>query len=341
MSLSSLPPWVLLAALGVLVVLGLVLLVRGLSGSRAAEPPPVPLVAEEDAGESGILGDGGESGVHGDSVYGSGILLRGAEVTLTPADQPNGVFDRFDRWFERAVRWSGLGASPTGAVALMCLLAVAVGAALDLWQGRLWLTVAGAMLGLMLPLIAIAVLQGRHRRTLQNQLPDALYLMSSALRSGQTIEQAIDLYAQRGNRPLADEFRHTSGLLRLGWSPTAALQATAPRVGLLDFNLLASTVGLYTQTGGNLALMMDRLAASVRDRNQFRGQFAAQTAQARIVAIFLGGAAPLFLIAYALFEPDYVQTFFASARGWLTVCVCLLMEVIGVIWVWKLLKIDY
>ena len=331
MSLSSLPPEVLFGALGVLVILALVFLVRGLSPSRAPLPPPIPLIAEDDASESGVLSHGG----------GSGILLKGTEVTLTPAEQPNGVFDRFDRWFERAVRWSGLGASPAGAVALMCLLAVAFAAGLHLWQERTGLTIFGGLFGLLVPLLAIAILQGRHRKALQNQLPDALYLMSSALRSGQTIEQAIDLYAQRGNKPLADEFQYTAGLLRLGWSPTAALQATAPRVGLLDFNLLASTVGLYTQTGGNLALMMDRLAASVRDRNQFRGQFAAQTAQARTVAIFLGGAAPIFLLAYALFEPDYVQSFFESPRGWLTVAVCLLMEVIGVIWIWKLLKIDY
>jgi tight adherence protein B len=338
MSLSSLPPEVLFGVLGVLVVLAVVFLVRGLRPSRTPPPPPVPLT-REDGDESGILERSGDSGVFGRGE--SGVLVKGAEVTLTPAELPNGAFDRFDRWFERAVRWSGLGASPTGAVALMCLLAVAFAAALHLWQERNWLTIAGGLLGLMLPLIAIAILQGRHRRTLQNQLPDALYLMSSALRAGQTIEQAIEMYAQRGNKPLADEFQYTAGLIRLGWSPTAALQATAPRVGLLDFNLLASTVGLYAQTGGNLALMMDRLAVSVRDRNHFRGQFAAQTAQARVVAIFLGGAAPVFLIGYALFEPEYVQSFFESTRGWLIVAGCLLMEVIGVIWVWKLLKIDY
>jgi tight adherence protein B len=223
----------------------------------------------------------------------------------------------------------------------MCLLAVALAGGLHLWQERTPVTLLGGFLGLLAPLLAIAVLQGRHRKKLQAQLPDALYLMASALRSGQTIEQAIDLYAQRGNQPLADEFRYTAGLLRLGWSPTAALQATAPRVGLLDFEILASTVGLYTQTGGNLALMMDRLAAGVRDRNQFRGQFAAQTAQARIAALFIGGAAPIFLLAYILFEPDYVQSFFESPRGWITIGVCALMEVIGIIWVWKLLKIDY
>lgn len=328
MSLSSLPPGVLYGVLGTLVLLALVFLVRGLMPSRTPAPPPVPLVPEDDS----------DSGVHS---HGSGILVPGAEVTLAPAELPNGVFDQFDRWFERAVRWSGLGASTTGAVALMCLLAVLFAGGLHLWQERVGLTIFGGLFGLALPMLVIAALQGRHRAKLQTQLPDALYLMSSALRSGQTIEQAIVLYSERGNKPLADEFQHTAGLLRLGWSPTAALQATAPRLGLLDFNLLASTVGLYAQTGGNLALMMDRLAASVRDRNQFRGQFSAQTAQARTVAFFLGGAAPVFLLAYILFEPDYVQSFFESAKGWLTVSVCLLMEIIGVVWVWRLLRIEY
>lgn len=277
-----------------------------------------------------------------DDASQSGILVRGNEpITLAKVPESNSVFARLDRWFATAVGRSGLEASPTGVVALMALTGVLGGAALYLWKGRIGLTMLGVAVGVAVPFVVIALLQGRHRRKLQEQLPDALYLLAGSLRAGQTVEQAVELAGDRGNKPLAEEFKHASGLMKLGMTPAAALRSTAERVNLLDFNLLASTVGLYTQTGGNLAVLLDRLAASVRDRNQFRGQFLATTAQARIVSTVMAAAVPLFLLAYILFEPEHVQVFFQSVGGWTLLIGCGILEVIGVVWVWRLFQVRY
>lgn len=282
--------------------------------------------------------------VYGDDSDGSqsSILVRGDQpITLQKAPEPSGPFARLDRWFTAAVQRSGLDASPSGVVALMALTGLVGGVALYLWKGRIGLSMFGVALGVAVPFVVVAVLQGRHKKRLQDQLPDALYLLAGSLRAGQTVEQAVQLAAERGNKPLAEEFKHAAGLMKLGMSPPAALRATAERVNLLDFNLLASTVGLYTQTGGNLAMLLDRLAASVRDRNQFRGQFLATTAQARVVSTVLAAAVPLFLLAYILFEPEHVQVFFESAGGWTLIAGCLLLEVIGIVWVWRLFRVRY
>lgn len=280
--------------------------------------------------------------VFGDDDSQSGILVRGGEpITLVPAAERTGPMARLDRWFATAVSRSGLEATPTGVVALMALMGLVVGVALYLWKERIGLAMFGVAVGVAVPFVVIALLQGRHRRKLQDQLPEALYMLSGGMRAGQTIEQAIQLVGERGNKPLADEFKHCAGLLKLGMTPAAALRSTADRVNLLDFHLLASTVGLYTQTGGNLATLLDRLAASVRDRNQFRGQFLATTAQARVVAVVMAAAVPLFLLAYILFEPEHVQVFFQSAGGWTVLGVCLLLELIGVVWVWRLFRVTY
>lgn len=277
-----------------------------------------------------------------DDTSHSGILVRGNEpVTLTKAPESTGPFARLDRWFAGAVGRSGLDASPSGVVALMALTGVLVGTALYLWKGRLGLTAFGVAVGVAVPFVVIALLQGRHKKRLQEQLPDALYLMAGSMRAGQTVEQAVELVGERGNKPLNEEFKHAAGLMKLGMTPAAALRSTADRMNMLDFNLLASTVGLYTQTGGNLAVLLDRLAASVRDRNQFRGQFLATTAQARVVSTVMAAAVPLFLLAYILFEPEHVQVFFNSAGGWALLIGCGVLEIIGVIWVWRLFQVRY
>lgn len=267
----------------------------------------------------------------------SGILVK----TPPPSSAPAGALNRFDRWFDVAVLRSGMDASPAGVVAVMFLLATALGGGLYMWKEQLGLAALGIAVGVLIPLGVVAYAYRRYRWQLQQQLPDALRMLAGSVRAGQTIEQAIEFYASHGSEPLVEEFAHCSALLQLGLSPAAALQSTSERVRLLDFDLLVSTVGLYTQTGGNLVLLMERLADSVRDRNQFVGQFYAATAQSRLVAIALGVAAPLFLLVYALAEPEHVQAFFSSTGGWITLGVCAVLEVIGIIWLWRILKIDY
>jgi tight adherence protein B len=314
-------PEIVFAVLATAAIFGVVLVIRNSADRR------------RDAEAARISGAGAEdSGV---------IQLRTDPITLHKPPEPNGVFVRVDRWFDRAVSRSGLEASPAGVVAVCSLLGLLFSAALYIWKGQLGLALLGLALGVAVPVLVVSFLQGRYKRKLQDQLPDAFYLLAGSLRSGLTLEQAIEMFAERGNKPLADEFKYCAGLLKLGTSVPAALKATSERIGLLDFDLLVSTVGLYMQTGGNLALLLDRLAASVRDRNQFRGQFRAATAQARVVATAMAAAVPLFLLAYALFEPEHIGTFFTSANGWTVVTVCVILEIIGVVWVWRLFRVDY
>jgi tight adherence protein B len=263
-------------------------------------------------------------------------------VGLSALEPPSpGVRSRVDEWFDTAVRRSGLDASPAGVVAVMLLMATIFGAGLYLWKEQLWLAGLGIVVGVLVPLAIVTFYYRRYRRELQDQLPDAFRMLAGSVRAGQTLEQAITFYAQRGVKPLADEFGYAAGLMQLGMGPAAALQSTAARVKLLDFDLLVSTVGLYTQTGGNLILLLERLADSVRDRNQFHGQFFAATAQSRVVAIAIGIAAPLLLLVYVLAEPDHVQAFLASTTGWSLLALCAALEIIGVIWLWRILKVDY
>jgi tight adherence protein B len=261
--------------------------------------------------------------------------------TPPPVAAQVGTRTRFDRWFDMAVMRSGMDASPAGVIAVMFLLAAALGGGLYLWKEQLGLAALGVAIGVVLPLAVVAYGYRQYRWQMQQQLPDALRMLAGSVRAGQTLEQAIDFFARHGGKPLAEEFSHCAALLQLGLSPAAALQSTAERVRLLDFDLLVSTVGLYSQTGGNLVMLLERLADSVRDRNQFAGQFAAATAQARIVAIAIGAAGPILLIVYALAEPEHVQAFFSSAGGWTVLGVCAVLEAIGMIWLWRILKIDY
>jgi tight adherence protein B len=262
-------------------------------------------------------------------------------VQQASAQPPDGWRDRMDNSFALMVQRTGLELSTEQALGVTCLLGVTLATGLHLWRGELWLTVLGLVVGMGAPLALFMYLQARYRRLLQNQIPDAFYLLARSLRAGLSLEQGLALLGAQGARPLADEFKKCSAQVQLGLTIPVALQLMASRLQLVDVNAFASTVAVYQATGGNLALLLDRLAAGARDRNQFRGHFLAATALGRATAMFLAAAFPVLLLVYLIFFPEHIQPFFHSQGGWIAFVVAILLEVIGTVWLYNLLNVQY
>jgi tight adherence protein B len=254
---------------------------------------------------------------------------------------PDSLLTKVDRSFGQMIERTGLGVSVEQALGLIGLAGVLLAGGLYLWRGELWLTFLGLLAGVGVPLVAFIYLQSRWRRQLQAQLPDAFFFLARSLRAGLSLEQALTLLGNEGLPPLAAELKRAAEQVRLGLTVPAALQIAARRIGLPDFNVFVSLVALHRTTGGNLTLLMDRLAAGVRDRNQYAGHFRSATALGRITAITIGVAVPLIFVGYCLFEPSYAQRFLESATGVSLLVTAFGLELIGAVWLYFLLKVDY
>lgn len=248
---------------------------------------------------------------------------------------------KLDQSFIRMVERTGLALHPDQALGIVCLVGVVIAATLYLWRGELWLVMVGLIVGMAMPLGILYYLQGRWRWQVQTQLPDAFFLLARSLRAGLSLEQALELAGKEGLEPIASEWRRASEKINLGLAVPAALQSVGKRLQLMDFNVFVSVVALHRATGGNLALLMDRLAQSTRDRNQYHGYFRSATALGRITAVAIGAAVPLIFVGYAIFEPTYAARFFESAAGLTSLAVAFCLELVGGIWLYYLLKMEY
>jgi tight adherence protein B len=257
------------------------------------------------------------------------------------AARPRGWMSRLDSGFESMIRHTGVDVEPDQALALIALAAVGLAAILFLWRQELWLSVLGMIAGGVGTLVVFFVLRNRHRRQLSEQLPDAFYLLARSLRAGLSLEQAIALTGEQGAKPLAGEFQLCAAQLRLGLAVPAALEVVARRIRLLDFNVFVSTVSLHHVMGGNLAMLLDRLAASTRDRTHFRNYFKTATALSRVTAVFIGIMSPVLLLAYAIFQPDFSRPFFESPTGWTALAIAGVLQVVGIVWLYRLLRVEY
>jgi tight adherence protein B len=279
------------------------------------------------------LGSTAEPVAEGDS----GILSKSPVLPK----EPDNFTARMDSGFEKMIIRTGLNITPQEALGLMALCGMVLAAVFYLWRGEPWVGVLGFVLGMVIPLGVFWLMQGRYQTRMQNQLADMFYLLARSLRAGLTLEQSLKVASEQNVEPLSNEFARCVGHIQMGLTVTKSVELMARRVQLLDFDAFVSTVAYHQAVGGNLPLLLDRLAANARDRALFRGHLAASTAQARATALFLGLAGPILLVIYALFQPSHIDVFFSSPTGWMILIGCLTMELVAAIMVYRLLKIDY
>jgi tight adherence protein B len=192
--------------------------------------------------------------------------------------------------------------------------------------------VLGALVAAGLVLVALWELSqedARRRERLAEQLAPAAETMAAAIQSGYSIQQAIDRVAREGERPLSDEFARVGRALRLGQSLEAAMTGLAARVQHPDYDFFTTALMIQYRLGGNLGSLMWGLAQSIHERLQFRAEFRALTAQARLSGQVLIGL-PLFTFAAVyMFNGAYLAPLLNTGLGRGVLVFAVLLLVIG------------
>ena len=172
------------------------------------------------------------------------------------------------------------------------------------------------------------------------QLEDALTSMSSALKSGFSINQAIDVVAQENRRPISVEFRLLQQEIRLGVPLEEALQKMADRLKSDDFELVAMAIITARQTGGELTVIFQRLAGVIRERTRIQGRLRSMTAQGRLQAYVVGLMPFILMLAMNYVAPKMMSAFFDSLVGIGIIAGVCVMVTIGFLIIRKITTID-
>ena len=172
------------------------------------------------------------------------------------------------------------------------------------------------------------------------QLEDALTSMGSALRSGFSINQAIDVVAQENRRPISVEFRLLMQEIRLGVPLEEALQKMVDRLESDDFELVATAIITARQTGGELTAIFQRLAGVIRERTRIQGRLRSMTAQGRLQAYVVGAMPFVLMLAMNYVAPKMMGAFFDSLVGMGIMAGVCMMVLIGFLIIRKITTID-
>ena len=191
---------------------------------------------------------------------------------------------------------------------LLVLVAGTAGAALSIMILRepLLILPSAAVPG-ALPFLWAYRRKVRRVKRFERVFPDALDILTGALRSGLALTGAIQVVAEECANPVAGEFSILFDEIRLGTDTRLALRNLAERVDSKELDLFVIAVLLQRDTGGNLAEILEGTAFVIRDRLRILGDVRALTGQARLSAVILSAlpvALAIFILASA---PDYMR----------------------------------
>ena len=179
------------------------------------------------------------------------------------------------------------------------------------------------------------------REKISRQLPFALRAMASALKSGMNIEAALRIAKQEVDSPLSDVFDTVLRSSEYGLDYTQALLHVSDQVGSEEWDLFASGIALQRDTGGDLVHIIEQILKTIQDKQVVENELKSATASGKLSGLIVALLAPLGLVLFYIFSPDYISVLFTSEAGRVSLLFALVLEMIGGFWIWKVTKLDF
>ena len=180
----------------------------------------------------------------------------------------------------------------------------------------------------------------KRMKLLNEQLGDAITMMSNSLKAGYSFIQAVDIVAEEMKGPIAEEFAIFKKEVSLGLNTEKALENLSARVKSEDLELAITAVMIQRQVGGNLAEVLDKITETIRDRVRIKGELKAITAQGRISGIVISLLPVGLAMMMALISPDQFRVMVTEPIGIVMIGMAVVMVFIGYFFIRKIVNIE-
>jgi tight adherence protein B len=201
-------------------------------------------------------------------------------------------------------------------------------------------TVALGLACVLVPYLFLKLAEKNYYNKFNNQLPEALDLLSRAVRSGNALSAGLGMVGEQSEDPISVEFLATVDEINLGLTINEALENLCERVPLADLRFFAIAVMVQKETGGNIGEILENISRLIRERIQFKDHVAALTAEGRLSAIVLIGL-PIFLFIYMyLTNYDYISLLWIEEKGHYMIYGGIILQIIGAYVIKRIVDID-
>ncbi|OXS25384.1 MAG: hypothetical protein BI182_09360 [Acetobacterium sp. MES1] len=242
---------------------------------------------------------------------------------------------------ENDLSMSGILIRPSEFLLLWIGLAMIPSTLVFMLGGNIIFSIILLLFGLLVPPLYVNKKRVTRVELFEQQLIDAISIMSSCLKAGLTFQQALVSISTEMPNPISEEFGRVVKELKLGSSIETSLTRLSDKIGSQNFMMIVSAILIQRQTGGNLSEILTNISGTIKERFKIKNEIKVLTATARTSGLVVGLMPLVIILVFLLFNPDYVTIFFESNLGIAMVVIAIVMEVIGYLIIRRIVNIKF
>jgi tight adherence protein B len=199
---------------------------------------------------------------------------------------------------------------------------------------------AGIAVGFVVPQLLIKNMAIMRKNKFGNQLVDGLMVLSSALKSGMSLNQAVEILVEEMPVPLSEEFALVLRENHMGVPLEECLVNLKKRMPIDDLGLVISAIGVARETGGDLTEIFSQLVFTIREKSKLERKVRTLTVQGRLQGVIMGFLPIAFAIFINYVNPENFQVLLNTKIGQMLLVYAVVSEVIGLILIRKLSRVE-
>ena len=194
--------------------------------------------------------------------------------------------------------------------------------------------------GFLLPYFFLKRAYSKKLKQFDVLLTDAITMMANTIKSGFGLNQSIKMVADEMPAPISTEFKKIVQEVTWGLTLEDALNNLNKRIGSEDLDLVVTSILVQAEIGGNLSEILEKIAKTIRERKQIKGEINSLTAQGKVSGVIVG-ALPI-VIGGMIFviNPDYMYNLFRHPMGLAVLGAAVFLEVLGALVIKKIIALD-
>lgn len=193
---------------------------------------------------------------------------------------------------------------------------------------------------IVMPASVYRSMRARRLKRFEAQLPDALSMVSGAMRAGASLSIALEGLVKEQPPPTSQEFELYLKQQRLGVDFEESMRSMEERNPIPDFRMLVTALRINREVGGNLAETMESLGETLRRKAMMEGKIESLTAQGKLQGIVMTGLPILLGVLLNFMEPEAMSKLWTTPIGWALCIVIVIMESMGYFLIKKITTID-
>lgn len=225
-------------------------------------------------------------------------------------------------------------------LALRMALVFAGFALVQLYMGNYAFSLGGAGCMFLIHIPIIKIRKAMRINKFIEQLAEFLVLITNSLRAGQTFLQGVEIASKESPDPIASEFKLLLKETNLGMPVEQSFDHMLQRVPSEDLKIVMSAFSIQRNVGGNLADIMDQVAAMIRQRIQIQGQIKVLTTQGKLSGAIVGLLPIALATMISMINYSYMSKLWTTMPGLVMLGVGIFMQILGCIVIYKICDIE-